>query len=761
MANDKAIDAPKSRTRRRWRRLTLLAALAPAVFLIGVVVSRNYLEDCLLRGWYIPLFSGALIALFFLCAAMLFGGRKLAVTSAAAIVICIAAAAGRSAYHYLTVEHYKRLDTSIGDDDRVNIVAGQQYRIRSRMPAIGSESMLDPIAGGVENALDPPPGEFFHIYRTGDSNEVYKMLFDGDMDLIFAPPPTEEQLAAAKDRGLVCDVTPFARDAFVFFVNRRNPVAALSSGQIRDIYSGRITRWEELGAGTGKIKPFQYSEGCCFQQMLRRITGDVPLIPPLREIQWGNGKNEIVDDVANYRNHPGALGFSFRFFTNEMVRSGDIKLLALDGVEPTEENIRNGSYPFVSDCCVVTVRPRDENIRRIVDFLRSPAGYELIEKTGYVPLAAARPADGAAKWETRFVGERTELSRDGAALDFRSCLAEQLHRHPAMQAEDVLKQCYQGAYGPGHILGHAAEAKKHFAAEFSAVAPRPDEPLFEVISPDFMRINLGAWKIRKLPPEWLFNLFSASARHFDDGDAVFRACLNDAENLLSGDLRERFRRLASQSTGAPHHSETYRKAEHPSYRLVGTRFIHALPVLLRAAALPKGDAPKVIAVDGRAASGKTTLARQLAQVMGAGVVHMDDFFLPPELRTAERYREPGGNVHYERFAAEVLPNLKRPEGFSYRVFDCAAMRYGDTTTLKPGAWRIVEGAYSLHPRFGDYADLKVFYDIPPAEQMRRITLRNGEARARVFKERWIPLEELYIRECDVAKSADLIIGSRD
>lgn len=391
MANENTTDAPRNNPRRLLWRIMLIAALAPAEFFIAVFVSHGFLEECLFRGWYIPLFSGALIALYFLCAALLWGGRKLAVTSAAVMVICIAAAFGRNAYHHLTVERYRRLDTSIGDDAVVKVVAGQQYRIRSGMPDIGSENMLFPIAKGVIYALDPPPGESFHNYRSGDANDVYKMLFDGERDLIFAPPPTAEQLAAAKDRGLVCDVTPFARDAFVFFVNKRNPVAGLSCGQIRDIYSGRITRWEELGAGTGKIKPFQCPEGCIFQELLRSITGDATLIPPLREIQWGEGKNEIVDGVAHYRNHHGALGFSFRFFTNEMVRDGDIKLLALDGVEPTEENIRNGSYPFVTDCCVVTVRPRNENIRKIVDFLRSTAGCELIEKTGYIPLPTAVP----------------------------------------------------------------------------------------------------------------------------------------------------------------------------------------------------------------------------------------------------------------------------------------------------------------------------------------------------------------------------------
>lgn len=371
--------------------------------------------------------------------------------------------------------------------------------------------------------------------------------------------------------------------------------------------------------------------------------------------------------------------------------------------------------------------------------------------------------EDAGDFETRFVGERTELFRNGAALDFRICLAEQRRAHPAMRAGDVLKLCFQGAYGPGHILGYIDAAKKSFDAEFAATAPRPKEPLFEVVSPDFMRVNLGAWKARELPPAWLFELFAASARNFDDGDAVLTRYLAEAEEALDGELRTEFAKLRKdRPRGAPHHSKSYREKERPAYRLVSTRFLSALPVLLRAAALPEsGNAVRVIAVDGRAASGKTTLARQLARIMDAGVVHMDDFFLPAELRTPERYREPGGNVHYERFESEVLPRLRDPEGFSYRVFDCSTMGYGKTAAVvKPSKWRIVEGAYSLHPRFGEYADLKVFCDIAPEEQKRRIVLRNGEERYKVFEARWIPLEERYIRACGVESRADLILWKR-
>lgn len=167
-----------------------------------------------------------------------------------------------------------------------------------------------------------------------------------------------------------------------------------------------------------------------------------------------------------------------------------------------------------------------------------------------------------------------------------------------------------------------------------------------------------------------------------------------------------------------------------------------LPVLEQAA-LCTGEGVRVIALDGPAASGKTTLAACLQVLLGAEIIHMDDFFLPMSLRSPERFAEAGGNVHYERFREEVLPCLRKQEGFSYRRFDCSVMDFGGERTVGPGLWRVVEGSYSLHPAFGDYADITVFSCISPEEQMARILRRNGPAMAERFREVWIPLEEAY------------------
>ena len=178
-----------------------------------------------------------------------------------------------------------------------------------------------------------------------------------------------------------------------------------------------------------------------------------------------------------------------------------------------------------------------------------------------------------------------------------------------------------------------------------------------------------------------------------------------------------------------------------------------IPILERARAC--SASPCVIALDGPAASGKTTLAEMLKTLLPADVIHMDDFFLPISLRTPERFAQPGGNVHYERFCGEVLPRLRQPEAFSYRRFDCSVMDFRGTREVGTLSFRIVEGSYSTHPALGRYADITVFSRVDPDEQMARILRRSGPEKAERFRCEWIPLEETYFSAYHIREQADL------
>ena len=168
---------------------------------------------------------------------------------------------------------------------------------------------------------------------------------------------------------------------------------------------------------------------------------------------------------------------------------------------------------------------------------------------------------------------------------------------------------------------------------------------------------------------------------------------------------------------------------------------------------------RIIAIDGRSAAGKTSLAALVAESSGGSIVHMDDFFLPVDMRTPERLSSPGGNVHSERFIEEVLPHLARKEMFSYRRFDCSLMDYAaEPVEADASGIIVIEGAYSLSPAFGHYYDLSVFCDVDGSVQMRRIIARNGKEKAEVFRTRWIPMEEMYISSCAIMEKADRIIS---
>ena len=165
-----------------------------------------------------------------------------------------------------------------------------------------------------------------------------------------------------------------------------------------------------------------------------------------------------------------------------------------------------------------------------------------------------------------------------------------------------------------------------------------------------------------------------------------------------------------------------------------------------------------VAIDGRCAAGKTTLAARLSTLYGSAVIHMDHFFLPQTLRTKSRLATPAGNVHYERFLVEAAPSLAKGEPFNYRIFDCMVMKYTGIAKVPRSKLYIVEGAYCMRPELRDLYHLKVFMDISKEEQKRRIKQRNGEDALHDFLSKWLPMEEAYFAAYDVAGYCDFYLS---
>lgn len=162
----------------------------------------------------------------------------------------------------------------------------------------------------------------------------------------------------------------------------------------------------------------------------------------------------------------------------------------------------------------------------------------------------------------------------------------------------------------------------------------------------------------------------------------------------------------------------------------------------------------LIAIDGRCASGKTTLSAELQNMLPCNVIHMDHFFLRPEQRTPQRLSTAGENVDHERFLSEVLIPLKNGEKVSYCPFDCKTMSFGSQIELDKRKINIIEGSYSCHNALFEHYDFRIFLNVSPEEQMRRIILRDGNEKAKIFLSKWIPLEEKYFKTFNVAERCD-------
>ncbi|MBE5868766.1 MAG: phosphoribulokinase [Lachnospiraceae bacterium] len=163
-----------------------------------------------------------------------------------------------------------------------------------------------------------------------------------------------------------------------------------------------------------------------------------------------------------------------------------------------------------------------------------------------------------------------------------------------------------------------------------------------------------------------------------------------------------------------------------------------------------------LAIEGGSASGKTTLSQLLHEIYDCTVFHMDDFFLRPYQRTAERLAQPGGNVDRERFLQEVLLPLHQKQEVTYHPYDCHTRSLLSPITVMPTELTVIEGAYSMHPDLANYYNLSVFLDISPQLQEQRIQKRNSPEMAKRFLEEWIPLEQQYFRAMQIKNCCDLI-----
>lgn len=260
-------------------------------------------------------------------------------------------------------------------------------QFQDQLPRIDGATALYPLYSSFVQAVYPEKeyNPYDSEVMVNKTPEAYKNLIDGNVDMIIALGPSDWQIRMAEQKGLKLELTPIGREAFVFFVNQKNPVDSLELEQIKNIYTGKITNWKEVGGKDESIRAFQRPADSGSQTALERLMGDIPIMDAPEE-NVPEGMGGIIKEVSKYRNYKNAIGYTFRYYSTEMVGNDQIKLLAVDGVEPTKETIRADEYPISSEFYVVTAGTKNPNVKKFIDWIVSPQGQELVEKVGYVPV---------------------------------------------------------------------------------------------------------------------------------------------------------------------------------------------------------------------------------------------------------------------------------------------------------------------------------------------------------------------------------------
>ncbi|MEI0603011.1 substrate-binding domain-containing protein [Brachyspira alvinipulli] len=233
---------------------------------------------------------------------------------------------------------------------------------------------------------------YYNTYESFLYDHAYKNLINGKVDIVFGNEPSSKDIEMAKTNNIDLILTPIGKEAFVFFVNSQNKVYNLSKENIKDIYTGKIKNWKELGGDNMRIKAYQMDNigkwQITFTNFMASMNAENNIIKPDTKIGFDLNSG-FTENVKEYRNRKNAIGYSFLFNIHEALNNNEIKTLSLDNIKPNKENIQNGSYPLtITFYAATTKRALEENpnIQKLIDFILSEQGQYLVEETGYTPI---------------------------------------------------------------------------------------------------------------------------------------------------------------------------------------------------------------------------------------------------------------------------------------------------------------------------------------------------------------------------------------
>lgn len=337
-------------------------------------------------------------------------------------------------------------------------------------------------------------------------------------------------------------------------------------------------------------------------------------------------------------------------------------------------------------------------------------------------------------------------------------------RYPLMEPADYGKLLYQNEFGPEHMVTSPEAVQEWLVREWEEIeqTAQGEEPSdmanptshIEEIGNRLYRFHLTDGYDIKIAAPLLARLFFRTAQqHHGTAEGLReKLALLQKQNIPS--LKPWLTEYIRAGCPALHHSESFRQAYAPHYRILRDEYAIYFPIIYQVEKCLLQSEHAVIAIDGPCCSGKSSLAALLADLFPSRILHMDDYYLPLQQRSPGWETIPCDNMDLQRFLHQALLPAARGETIAYQPYSCQKGRLLETQMLPAAPLTIVEGSYSHHPLLAPHYDLKIYLYCHHREQLKRLQRREN-AHLDAYLQRWIPLEETYFQACHIVIQCDM------
>lgn len=253
-------------------------------------------------------------------------------------------------------------------------------------PKIAISAVTAPIGENIVSAFSESiPDETILYYGSIEDN--LNRLLSGECDIVFSPV-LSLYLQQQYNTDAEFELIPISNEALVFLVSQKNSIQNLYLEDIQNIYSGQITSWENFTRDEGNIIAYQKPEYSLVQYLFDSfvLPHDKMMPPPQHIIMNDNGELESV--LSQYDGGDYAIGYDTYYYANTLLYDYNIKMIAVDGIYPTKKNITRGIYPIMTYYYAIIRKNSslDSPEQKLVQYLTSQTGQQLLQKSGYIPL---------------------------------------------------------------------------------------------------------------------------------------------------------------------------------------------------------------------------------------------------------------------------------------------------------------------------------------------------------------------------------------